>query len=149
MTDRATQTLDALDVLVGEWSMGASFAANEADAPRARTTFEWLREKRFLIQRWEVDHPDAPDGIAIIGLDPDTGKLLQHYFDSRGVARVYEMTFVDKVWKLERSAAAPDFSQRFTGTIDEDGDTIVGRWEHSSDGSTWNDDFGLTYTRVR
>jgi hypothetical protein len=25
------QTLDALDVLVGEWSMGASFAANEAD----------------------------------------------------------------------------------------------------------------------
>jgi hypothetical protein len=73
MTHRATQTLDALDVLVGEWSMGASFAANEADAPRARTTFEWLRETRFLIQRWEVDHPDAPDGIAIIGLDPDTG----------------------------------------------------------------------------
>jgi hypothetical protein len=59
------------------------------------------------------------------------------------------MTFVDRVWKLERSAAAPDFSQRFTGTIDEDGDTVVGRWERSSDESTWNDDFGLTYTRVR
>jgi hypothetical protein len=59
------------------------------------------------------------------------------------------MTFVDKVWKRERSAAAPDFSQRFTNTIDEDGDTIVGRWEHSSDGSAWNDDFVLTYTRVR
>jgi hypothetical protein len=59
------------------------------------------------------------------------------------------MTFVDRVWKLERSAAAPDFSQRFTGTIDEDGDTVVGRCEHSSDGSTWNDAFGLTSTRVR
>jgi hypothetical protein len=149
MTDRATQTLDALDVLIGEWGMVPSFAANEADAPRARTTFEWLPEKRFLIQRWEVDHPDAPDGIAIIGLDLDTGKLLQHYFDSRGVARVYEMTFLAKIWKLERRAAAPDFSQRFTGTIDADGDTIFGRWEHSSDGSIWHDDFGLTYTRVR
>jgi hypothetical protein len=31
----------------------------------------------------------------------------------------------------------------------DDGDTIVGRWEHLSDGSPWNDDFGLTYTRVR
>jgi hypothetical protein len=30
----------------------------------------------------------------------------------------------------------------------ENGDTIVGRWE-LSDGSTWNDNFGLTYTRVR
>jgi hypothetical protein len=149
MTDTATQALDALDVLVGEWSMAASFAANAADGPRARTTFEWLPGRRFLIQRWEVDHPDAPDGIAIIGFEPDTGRLRQHYFDSRGVARVYEMTFVDKVWRLERSAAAPDFSQRFTGTIDEDDQTIVGRWEHSSDGSTWNDDFGLTYTRLR
>jgi hypothetical protein len=51
------------------------------------------------------------------------------------------MTFVDKLWKLERSAAAPDSSERFKGTIDEDGDTIVARWEHSSDGSTWDDDF--------
>ena len=50
--------------------------------------------RRFLIQRWEVEHPDAPDGIAIIGLDADHGGLLQHYFHSRGVARVYEMTLV-------------------------------------------------------
>lgn len=41
--------------------------------------------RRFLIQRWEVDHPEAPDGIAIIGFDPDKGGLRQHYFDSRGV----------------------------------------------------------------
>ena len=47
------------------------------------------------------------------------------------------------------SAAAPDFSQRFTGTFDDDHNTIVGRWEISSDGSTWNHDFDLTYTRLR
>jgi dihydrofolate reductase len=74
---------------------------------------------------------------------------LQHYFDSRGVARVYEMTIADRVWTLQRLAAAPDFSQRFTGTFDDDDNTIVGRWEISSDSSTWNHDFDLTYKRLR
>jgi hypothetical protein len=101
------------------------------------------------VQRWEVEHPDAPDGIAIIGLDATGAGYLQHYFDSRGVARVYEMTFPDNVWTLERHAAAPDFSQRFTGTFDPDRNTIVGRWESSSDSSNWKPDFDLTYTRTQ
>ena len=150
MTETTAQkALVPLDVFVGEWTMATSFASNPADAPRARTTFEWLPGRRFLIQRWDVDHPEAPDGIAIIGVDPDKATLRQHYFDSRGVSRVYEMTFDDNVWTLERYAAAPDFSQRFTGKFDEDARTIIGRWESSSDGSNWNDDFDLTYTRVR
>ncbi len=101
------------------------------------------------MQRWEVEHPDAPDGIAIIGLDANGSGYLQHYFDSRGVARVYEMTFADNVWRLERHAAAPDFSQRFTGAFGRDRNTIVGRWESSSDGSNWNADFDLAYTRTQ
>jgi hypothetical protein len=136
--------LVSLDVFVGEWDMVASFAAT--DAPRARTTFEWLAGEQFLIQRWEVEHPDAPDGIAVIGLDGDT--LLQHYFDSRGVARIYTMMFADRVWTLERDASAPDFSQRFTGTFTDD-DTIAGQWEASEDGTHWNVDFQLTYQRRR
>ncbi|HYY81368.1 MAG TPA: DUF1579 family protein [Actinomycetes bacterium] len=149
MTATADQRrLEPLDVFVGEWSLATSLAPNPADAPRARTTFEWLPGRRFLIQRWEVEHPDAPDGIAIIGFDADKATFLQHYFDSRGVARVYEMTFAGKVWTLQRFAAAPDFSQRFTGTFDDDNDTITGRWESSSDGSNWNHDFDLTYTRL-
>ena len=145
----AHDALEALDALVGEWSMISSFAEDAANPPQARTTFEWLPGRRFLIQRWEVDHPDAPDGIAIIGFDAERGSLRQHYFDSRGVARVYDMTFAGKVWTLERTAAAPDFSQRFTGTLDDDKNTLVGRWQYSGDGSTWEEDFGLGYTRVR
>ena len=141
-------TLQSLDVFVGAWSMAASLGPSTADAPRARTTFEWLSGRRFLIQRWEVEHPDAPDGIAVIGFDDDGTTLLQHYFDSRGVSRVYTMTFVDGIWTLERIASAPDFSQRFVGTFSENRDAISGCWEISHDGSTWTSDFRLDYTRI-
>jgi hypothetical protein len=77
------EVLDALEPFIGQWHMTVSFA----DAPKARTTFAWLTGRQFLIQRWEVEHPDAPDGIAIIGFDPETGAYIQHYFDSRGVGR--------------------------------------------------------------
>jgi hypothetical protein len=45
---------------------------------------------------------------------------LQHYFDSRGVARLYEMTFSGGVWNLLRNSSdfTPlEFSQRFSGTF--------------------------------
>lgn len=59
------------------------------------------------------------------------------------------MSFADDVWRLEcHAAAAPDFSQRFTGTFDEEAGTITGRWESSSDGSIWVRDFDLTYRRL-
>lgn len=143
------QVLESLDVFVGEWSLATSLAPDPDDAPRARTTFEWLPGRRFLIQRWEVDHPDAPDGIAVIGFDAARATLLQHYFDSRGVARIYEMTFADGTWTLSREAPPPDFSQRFTGTFERAGETIAGAWEIAHDGTTWEHDFDLTYTRVR
>jgi hypothetical protein len=144
----AARALDELDVFVGEWTMSAAFPSLAADPPRARATFEWLPGNRFLIQRWEVELPEAPDGIAIIGFDGDRQSLVQRYFDSRGVARIYDMTFSDGVWTLERRASAPDFSQRFTGRFGDDGRTIVGDWEISNDGSTWSHDFALTYRRV-
>lgn len=129
--------------------MTSSLALDPGAAPRARTTFEWLSGRRFLVQRWEVEHPDAPDGIAIIGFDAEKATYLQHYFDSRGIARVYEMSFAGGVWTLQRLAPAPDFSQRFSGAFDDDGDRIVGRWERSATGADWQHDFDLTYTRVR
>ena len=90
--------------------------------------------------------------MALIGEDPsDTGRYLQHYFDSRGVARVYEMSFGERTWKLWRTSedfSPLDFSQRFAGTFSDDGDTISGRWETSPDGASWSEDFALIYTKV-
>jgi hypothetical protein len=150
MTDSG-DSLEALEPLVGNWTMKPEFEGIPPDAPGAPVSFEWLSDGRFLIQRWEVPVPEAPDGIAIIGADPEReGNYLQHYFDSRGVARVYKMSFDDGVWKLWRDEpdfSPLDFSQRFTGTFGEDGITISGRWEISHDGTTWEHDFDLTYTR--
>lgn len=144
--------LERLDAFIGVWSMEASFPHAPPTRVIGRTVFDWMQGGQFLVQRWEVPHPDAPDGIAIIGLDPDSEAYSQHYFDSRGVARVYAMNFSDGVWKLLRDS--PDFtplnfSQHFTGTFSDDGNTIHGRWETSSDGSSWEHDFDLIYTKVK
>jgi hypothetical protein len=140
-----------LDVLVGEWSIEARFPGAPPSDLRGRVVFEWMSGERFLIQRWEVPIPEAPDGVAIIGFDAGRQTLLQHYFDSRGVARVYEMTLEGGVWTLSRTV--PDFSplsfsQRFTGSFSDDGMRIDGRWEKADEGAGWELDFDLIYRRA-
>ena len=144
--------LKALEPLLGEWRLMAVFKDIPPADIGARVNFEWLPGEQFLIQRWEVPVPEAPDGIAIIGTDPESrGNYLQHYFDSRGVARVYKMSFTNGVWKLWRDTpdfSPLDFSQRYTGTFSSDGRTIAGAWEICHDGKTWEHDFDLTYIKV-
>jgi hypothetical protein len=149
--DAENPGIERLAVFVGEWSLVAEFRDVPPADVGARVVFEWMPGKRFLFERWEVPVPEAPDGIAIIGADPESeGNYLQHYFDSRGVARVYKMSFSDGVWKLWRDS--PDFSplnfsQRYTGTFSDAGRTISGCWEICHDGATWEHDFDLTYTK--
>jgi hypothetical protein len=124
----------------------------KAPTEGGRVVFAWMTGEHFLIQRWEVPVAEAPDGLAIIGFDEGRGTLLQHYFDSRGVARVSTMRVEDRVWQLWRNT--PDFSplnfaRRYMGTFSEDGRTITGQWEIAHDGVTWEHDFALTYIRVR
>jgi hypothetical protein len=121
--------LEHLNALVGEWAVEGTVPSDPPLKIRGRAAFEWLTEGSFLIERW-----DAP-----------AEAFRQNYFDSRGVSRVYEMSLSDNVWRLWRDS--PGFSQRFTGTFSEDGKTITGRWEKSSDGSNREHDFDLTYVK--
>ncbi|MCT9081531.1 hypothetical protein [Streptomyces fulvoviolaceus] len=143
------EALERLDVLVGEWVVEAGLPG--VDVPAGRSVFEWALDGSFLVQRNEVPVPEAPDSMAIIAVDPETGAYTQHYFDSRGVVRVYAMTFADGVWELLREEAdfSPlSFRQRFTGRVSADGDTIRGGWELAKDGAAaWEKDFELTYRR--
>ena len=139
-----------LERFIGEWTMRVTFPG-EPPVEGGRVEFAWMTGEQFLIQRWEVPVPEAPDGLAVIGFDGGRGTFLQHYFDSRGIARVYVMSLEDGVWTLRREApdfSPLDFAQRFTGTFSDDGTTIEGRWEIAHDGSTWEHDFDLTYVRI-
>lgn len=69
-----------------------------------------------------------------------------HYYDSRGVFRVYRVGADDRTWRLWRDE--PGFSQRFTGDVLDGGSTIAGRWQLSRDGDRWDDDLAITSTRV-
>jgi hypothetical protein len=151
-TSSSEDSMQALEPLVGDWKMTAVFKGLPPADAGAHMRIEWMPGKQFLIQRWEVPVPEAPNGIALIGIDPaHEGGYLQHYFDERGVARVYRMSFTDRVWKLWREEpdfTPLDFSQRYTGNLSEDGKTITGAWEMRLPGNPWQHDFDLTYARI-
>jgi hypothetical protein len=143
--------LVALDVFLGEWRVEASIPLIGPAPIEGRMLFEWTLDGQFLMQRSTVSHPDAPDSMAIIGPDGAADNYLQHYFDSRGIARVYAMNLSNGVWTLIRETAdfsELKFSQRFIGTFSEDTHTITAAWETSQDGVKWDHDFDLAYRRV-
>jgi len=135
--------LRALEPLIGEWTTIAHFPGH--DPASGRTTFEWLDGGGYVIQRTYTDDP-FPRGIMVFGPDAAGEKVVQHYFDSRGVARVYDVSFEDGVLELWREG--PDFAQRYQGRLSPDGATVEGAWERH-DGTSWIHDFDLTYTKVR
>ncbi len=106
----------------------------------AQATFDWLEEGAFVIEQWG-------GSTWIIGPDDSTETYCTLYHDERGVSRVYQMSLSDGVWRMWRHA--PGFAQRFEGTFRDDDTTITAHWEKSSDGSTWEHDFDLRYTKVR
>jgi hypothetical protein len=126
---------------------------------RFRTTFAWMEGGGLLVQRADtMPSPDIdvpPEWIAnspmpivsVFGLDDFTGRFSMLYTDGRGVHRIYEMSFEDGEWNIWGQAAS-DFFQRFSSSFNAAGDVISGRWERSSDGSTWALDFDQIYTRV-
>ena len=139
-------SLKDLEPLVGEWSLEILFPADPEIPVRGSVSCEWLEGGAFLLMRAGVEWSGPSGSVAVIGRDEMTETYSMLYFDARGVSRIYEMSFSDGVWKQWRSA--PGFSQRFTGTLSDDGSTIKARWEKSSDGSRWDRDFDLIYTRV-
>jgi hypothetical protein len=147
--------LERLDPLVGEWALEAVFEGSRVTG--GRTRFEWIEDGAYLRQftksdataddlpsEWVGNTPEPV--VSIIGLDDSNERFTMFYADSRNVFRVYQMTLIGREWKIWREA--PGFSQRFTATISEDGSTISGAWEHSTDGVTWNHDFNLIYRRI-
>jgi hypothetical protein len=110
-----------------------------------QSTFEWLEDQQFLLQRSHYDHPEIPDAIAVTGIID--GKPAMHYFDLRGVHRVFAVDITPNTWRFWNDA--PGFSQRVTHTLSDDHSTINGQAELSTDdGATWEHDLAITYRRI-
>lgn len=62
------------------------------------------------------------------------------------MARVLDVS-VDET-ALRFSRIAPGFSQRFTGTFVDGGNTIEGIWQLCQDDVHWNDEVAITYRRA-
>jgi hypothetical protein len=152
--------LRLLDRLVGNWTTEATHPLVPGTVVHGTATIEWLEGQSFLILRSASDHPDFPDAISILGfMDADripegadehtaaaeSSQLRMHYFDSRGVFRVYETEISDKEWRWRR--IVPGFSQKFVGTFTDDDSTIVGRSQLRRDDLHWEDDLQITYRR--
>jgi hypothetical protein len=140
-----TRSLKQFDILIGEWTMVGSHPALPATV-HGHSSFEWLREGALLVWHFDWEHGQGiPSAFSVIGHDDTVEPCSMLYTDERGVARIYQMSLVGGIWKMWRES--PDFSQRMTGTFSDDGNTITWRGELSHDGSTWEPDLSVTYTR--
>lgn len=140
-------TVRRLDVFVGQWEVELVFPGDPPFRAQTLASFEWLDERRFfLVYRAGTEGSGFPVGHCLIGGDDTLDTYTMLYSDSRGTARLYQMSLEGGVWRQWRDD--PAFAQRFTATFSADGRTITGRWEIAEDGVSWKHDFDLTYTRV-
>jgi len=137
--------------LVGRWTGEATHPYLPGALIRGSMEVELLVGERFLVQRTTYDHPDVPDAVSVLG---ETEGLHMHYFDSRGVHRVYELGVTDDGWELAMDRDAPagafataPFSQRMRFVFEGD-DRIAGHGRLSEDGVTWEDDLQIAYRRA-
>ena len=138
--------LKELEPLVGEWKVEATPPGGPPWPGEASITYEWMEGAPFLIERSEVEMPEAPNAICVIGCDAANDRYFQLYSDDRGVCRVYELSIGDGELKIWREGEP--FAQRFSGRFSEDGNRIDARWEAAKDGTAWETDFDLVFTRV-
>ena len=140
--------------LVGRWTTEATHRGLPGAIIRGSSEIEWLEGERFLIYRSSYDHPDIPDSISIIG---DTDGLRMHYFDTRGVHRIFKVTVTGEEWEMTMdrhssagSFASPDapFSQRITYTFEDEDRTMSGKAMLSYDNVKWDDDLEITCRRM-
>ncbi len=139
--------LEPFCVFIGEWETTGTHPKLPGITLHGHTSFHWLEGGAFLMMRSEMKEGKIPAGIAIFGSDNTKSEYFMLYFDERKVSRKCEVSFKDNVLKWWRTA--PEFSQRYTFTFTDNNNTINSKGEMSEDGTTWEKDLDLTYTRVK
>ena len=148
----ANPALAQFEPLIGRWVATIKWSdqihriVGGPQTVQGHATFEWAKDRYFVVHSTRGDSPDAPYSHWMIGRDDASGVFAAFYADSRGQSRIYEMSLAGSVWKMWRTANG--LSQRFTGVISHDYLTIEGLWESSKDGTAWDTEFAIDYTKA-
>ena len=131
--------MSALDRLLGTWEF-TMHHSETSESVTGRQRYERVLDGAFVLQRWTYDHPDFPDAMALLSDDQ------YHYFDVRGITRVFELEVDDAGWSMIR--LDKEFSQRHTARFrGPDAMESTGEVSHDN-GATWRPDFNMTHRRV-
>ena len=142
------------EVLIGAWHGEGELPTDPPLKLTVDATIERLGE--FIVFSTVGEPAAVPDTISIIGGAPDGEPQPMHYFDSRGVQRLFLMALEGSTLKIWRAPGedwngpnGPGFNQRFIGEISTDENSIQGRWERGmgADGNEWEIDFPISYVR--
>jgi hypothetical protein len=146
--------VDEFEPLIGEWHGAGEIPIKPPMMISEEAKIERLGA--FIVFSTKGEPAELPDSIAIIGGGPAGEPRPMHYFDSRGVKRMFVTAVVGSAWTIWRAPGedwngpdGPGFNQRFMGEISGDGQTIDGRWERGmgAAGDQWQIDFPITYSR--
>lgn len=138
--------LKPFSALVGEWRTVGTHPYLPGTL-HGHASFKWIEGGAFLIMHSEIDEAGIPSGIAIFGSDDSAGEYFMLYFDERKVSRKYEVSFQNNVLKWWRNS--PEFSQRYSWTLEDNGNIIIGKGELSKDGTTWEKDLEQIFKRIK
>jgi hypothetical protein len=142
------------DQLIGEWRVEGEIPTEPPTKVSGGAKIERLGA--FIVFSSGSEPAEVPDSLSVIGGTPEDEPQPMHYFDSRGVKRLFMTAVEGSTWKIWRAPGedwngpdGPGFNQRFIGEISADGRTIEARWERGMGdaGDEWELDFPITYVR--
>jgi hypothetical protein len=143
---RQNPALAPLAPLIGQWRTVGTHPLVPGTTFHGRTSFEWHQAGAFILMRSEIDEPEIPSAVAVVGSDDVAGTFTMIYFDERDISRRYTVEVADGEVRWHRDEGG--FRQRMVLTVAPDGTRIHAHGTMSRDGGPWEDDLQLTYERV-
>ena len=133
-----------LEGLIGDWDVTMTHAwfLDSLDTEiHGSASFEWFADAFLAMRsRWEDDSTQE----FVFGRSDAREEYVAFSHDSRGVYRVFDMSFADGEWTLLRED--PDFHQRIVMRMQPD--RIDMRADASEDaGKTWRKDLDYIFER--
>ena len=143
---RPNRALERLAPLLGDWRTTGTHPSVPGTTFHGRTSFARHEGGAFVLVRSEIEEPEIPSGVAVIGSDDAAGTFTMLYFDERNVSRRYTVEVGDGVVWWHRDEAG--FAQRMVLSVASDGSRLDAKGTMSHDGGPWKDDLQLTYERI-